>query len=348
MLAADDQAHDVADGAFIETLGDDLLDRQVLLHPRLDNPVQHFVRGQRVLVGLAGAQLRRRRFVDRRLRDHLATGVEEARQIVDQRLGHVGDHGQPSRHVAVQGAVADCELGLVAGGEKQAAELVGHCHQHRCANAGLDVFFGDIFFDIAEHRCQLIEVGLEDFVDRDHQERDSEVVGQRLGVGDAAVRRVAGRHRDPEHLVGAESARSDGRGERRVDAAGQPQQHTVEAAFLHIIAETELERRQRLGRGGLGNLADVAERALDAPRITESLVGHLVDEQIFFEVVRSRHHPSPPIEDHGVTVKDQIIVAADLVGIDEKPPRVLGVAADQLASLPGLAEHEGARRQIDQ
>ena len=46
-------------------------------------------------------------------------------QRVDERLGHVLEHGEASGHVAVEGAVADGHLALVARGQNKAAEAVG-------------------------------------------------------------------------------------------------------------------------------------------------------------------------------------------------------------------------------
>ena len=107
--------------------------------------IEHVVRRQRVLVGLVGPQLGARRLGERRRRESRpACRVDVARQSIDQRLRHVADHGQPAAHVAVQRAVADRELALVAGGEQQAPGLVRQRHQRRAADARLQVLLGGI------------------------------------------------------------------------------------------------------------------------------------------------------------------------------------------------------------
>ena len=75
VLVAGDQAHNLAYGVGIEALGDDLLHRVALLHPRFDDPVEDLIGRQRVLIFLVGTQLGRRRFGESRLRDDLAVGV---------------------------------------------------------------------------------------------------------------------------------------------------------------------------------------------------------------------------------------------------------------------------------
>src|SRR6266545_1632501 len=75
VLGAVDHRDRALDELGIEAVGRELLARAVELDVRLEDPVEHVVRRQRVLVELVRAQLGARRPVDRRLRDQLASGA---------------------------------------------------------------------------------------------------------------------------------------------------------------------------------------------------------------------------------------------------------------------------------
>ena len=55
--------------------------------------------------------------------------------------------------------------------------------------------------------------------------------GERLGVGDAALARVARRHEHAGDVLGAERVDRDRGDERRVDAAREPDEHVGEAVL---------------------------------------------------------------------------------------------------------------------
>ena len=130
----------------VEAGGDDLVGAQFFLDVPVEDRLQHVVGRQRVLVGLVGAQLGRRRLGDgvAGMISRPALLVDVLGQLVDRGLGHVADDRQPAAHVAVERAVADGQLALVAGGQQQAAELVRQGHQDLAADAGLDVLLGDV------------------------------------------------------------------------------------------------------------------------------------------------------------------------------------------------------------
>jgi hypothetical protein len=56
------------------------------------------------------------------------------------RLVQVANQAQAAVGIAIERAVADGNLALVARGQQKRAELVGVFHQHGSANAGLQVF----------------------------------------------------------------------------------------------------------------------------------------------------------------------------------------------------------------
>ena len=63
---------------------------------------------------------------------------------------------EPAGHVAVQRAVADRQLRLVAGRQQQRAALVRQRHQQVAADARLDVLLGDVARRAGERRAQRV------------------------------------------------------------------------------------------------------------------------------------------------------------------------------------------------
>ena len=76
--------------------------------------------------------------------------VDPARELVDDRLRHVADDREAAAHVAVDRAVADGQFALVAGGEKQVAELIRERHQDHAAQTRLHVFLGRVLGQAGE------------------------------------------------------------------------------------------------------------------------------------------------------------------------------------------------------
>ena len=75
-------------------------------------------------------------------------------QLVDERLGHVLDHGEPARGVAVERRVAGRHLALVARGEHDPPLGVRHGHEEHAAKARLEVLVGEPEGLAPEHRRQ--------------------------------------------------------------------------------------------------------------------------------------------------------------------------------------------------
>src|SRR5207245_454949 len=100
-----------------ESTGDEVVHALVFLDVALENAVELGVGWKRVLVGLVGAQLGRRRAREYGLRDDRSAGarVHVARDVVDQHLRDVLDHGEAPGHVAVERRIAHAVLALVAG-----------------------------------------------------------------------------------------------------------------------------------------------------------------------------------------------------------------------------------------
>ena len=127
--------------------------------------------------------------------------VAPARQPEDQCLEHVLDHRKAAGHVAVQRAVAGGHLALVAGGQHDAAELVGQRHQQHAADAGLDVLLGRVL-------RQPLELLASDALNASNSGLDGDLVvahaqarGHVARVDPGNVGRVGRRHHHRAHLV---------------------------------------------------------------------------------------------------------------------------------------------------
>ena len=179
---------DPLDGRTIIACGHAILDRGFGIHQQHQDPVQHLIGRQAVLVLLVGAQFGAGGFFDDPGRDHLARRAHHPVAVVlvapaaggkDARLVHVLDRIVAARHVAIDRGIAHRHFGLVARGQQHVAELVAHRHQQQTAQAGLDVFLGQVGGAAFENRRQRVGHGGTRAADR-HR-----VIGaaQRLGHG---------------------------------------------------------------------------------------------------------------------------------------------------------------------
>ncbi len=270
--------------------------------------IELLVRREALVVALVGAQLGRRRLGEDVLGDELAAGavVAVAAEPVDQQLGHVLDHREAAGGVAVEGAVADGALALVAGGEHEPAELVRQRHQGHAPDARLEVLLGEVRLTTVEAGRQHLAERGERRLDGDDPPVDAEVVGQALGVGDRVVARVARRHEHAVHAVGPERVDRDGGDDRRVDPARQADDHVAEPVLRDVVARAEDERlvhlavrRRAAGAAGAttrgAGTACAADTSTTAGRRTVAGSGpwrHLDvgDEHRLDELGRSGHH----------------------------------------------------------
>ena len=157
VFGAQQLALDVGDQRFgLAGRGGGFGDRQLALDQRLEDPVEHRIRRQAVLVLLVGAKLGRGRLVDHPLGHHRPVGAERAARLVgvaparqreDRRLVGVLEHRIAARHVAVERGIADAHLALVAGGQQHLAARVAERHQRDHAQPRLDVLGGDALAD---------------------------------------------------------------------------------------------------------------------------------------------------------------------------------------------------------
>jgi hypothetical protein len=115
-------------------------------------------------------------------------------------------------------------------------------HQQHAAATSLNILLGSIGRQAGEHIFQHVQRGLEHRLYRQHVVTDAEVVRLSRCVVAAHLRRVAARHHDGLHALGAERVDGDRQRQCRIDAARQPEHDARETILLDVVARTEHER----------------------------------------------------------------------------------------------------------
>src|SRR5689334_378858 len=103
---------------------DDLFGRGLLLEVKLEDWVNLVIGWQALIIKLSGREFRARSFFNNLARDDFALSIVVARQGIDFGLQQVAQNREAAVRVAVERAVAERELGFVAGRKQQAAFLV--------------------------------------------------------------------------------------------------------------------------------------------------------------------------------------------------------------------------------
>ena len=147
----------------------------------------------------------------------------------------------------------------------------------------------------------------------------------------------------PVHLGRPEGLRGERRGDRRVDAAREAEHDLREAALADVIAEPQREGLERLR---LGRRADLGERC--AGRDASSGGVHVADEKVLLEVAPAHHQVALAVEPERVPVEHQLVVAPDLVHVEQGSPVLRRFLSNHVAADRGLADREGTRRDIEQ
>ena len=167
------------------------------------------------------------------------SAVRDGGQLVCQRLRHVADEGETAAHVAVDGAIAHCQLALVACRQHQSVELVRESHEDIPAKASLQVFLGDVRCSSREGWSQLPFGRLECRPDRDRLELYPECIRCMSRVSKAPCGRVRTGHGNTSDVPGTQRVRSDSHRERRVDTAAQTHDRLAEAALPDVVASPD-------------------------------------------------------------------------------------------------------------
>ena len=192
------------------------------------------------LVGLAGPEIGAWMLVDDALRHAQGAG-----QRPHLRLVEVADGVDGGRHVAVDGAVAEKELCLVAGAQHECAECCRVIVEDRHAFTRHLV--------AAAHRVRVREageVGVDLRRDVDPHRPDTSRLHDPVRVGDAVRARTAVRQDEAGDVLGAQRRRRQVRHKRRIDPAREPEHSTPHAALVHLVADEGNEHPlQEIGVG---------------------------------------------------------------------------------------------------
>ena len=293
-----------------------------LLHKAFENIVQHLVRGERILILLVFPQLRRRRFDENILRDHLAIrplrtfrlpGVAQGRDAEHLHLVEILDRVVAAIHIAIECGIADGHLALVAGCHHHRPELVRDRHQDRPARAGLDVLLGHV---TAEPRKNRLEARFQPFHcrgDRQHVIAHAERFCAGLRVGEAVFRGIAVGQHDRVDPLRAERVGGNGRAECGINTARHAEHDALEAVLLDIIPKAE-------HAGAIIRLQPFLDQPFLA-RLDPPLASRARERDEAQLLAEGRHLEGEArigIETEGRTIKDQFILPADLVQIDER------------------------------
>ena len=262
--------------------------------------------------------------------------IDIAGELVNHGLGHIGEQGESAGHVAVNGAVTDGHFALVAGRDDHAVEFVRDSHERDPAQAGLQILLGDVRIFLGEDIGHLFLHRFEPSADWHGVAFDAEVAGEREGIVDAALRGVGSGHGHPEDVFFAERGNSQRGGHRRIDPAAQPDDHLLESAFGQIIAEPEHQRFVHVAHIVVG-------------REFRRSGGRNGDQRdIFAEPRQLVDDRAIAIENEGVTVENQLVVASDKVRVNQWHAEILGDPAEHGPPPRGLARFEGRGAQVKQ
>ena len=253
------------------------------------------------------AQFCRRRFDEAGSGDALVLAVRVARQVVNHHFGHIADDGEPARHVAVKRAVADRELGFVAGAQDERAQFVGQRHEDVAADARLDVFLRHVAGHFSERGIERGQVAFENGINGDDAQINLDVVREPLRVPDAAGRRIGAGHADAHDVFRAERIGGDGCDERGINAPAQSHNRLLESAFRHVVPRSEPQR--------LVHRLDL--RIWAAVHFPFAGRG-IENDQVLVERFGARSHAPARVERHARAVENELVVPSHVVDVNDR------------------------------
>ena len=287
----------------------------------MEEGVEHVVGRETVLVGLAGAELGAGGLVDGVLRDDLALPVDPAGEGVDLRLEHIGDDREAAAHVAVERAVTDGHFALVAGGEEQGAEFVRERHHQDAADAGLDVFFGDIARPAGEERPERVFRRGDGVGDGDRFEADAEILGENAGVVTGVLRGNRGGQGDTDDVFLSQGVGGDDGDQRGINATGKRNQGALEAALVRVIAQAEDQGGVHVGHFSL------VETGHEGAGLGCS--GGVHNAELLGERGQAGDELAGGVAHEAAAVEDEFVVAADGVDVGDRAAERLGGVDDE-------------------
>jgi len=153
--------------------------------------------------------------------------------------------------------------------------------------------------------------------DRDLVQPDPEPARAVRSVVEAILARVSGGEHETAYAICAQSVRRHNRGKGRVHAAGKAQQHSGEAGLVHVVPKGRDKGVVDLARG-VHSSGDGTSFGLPAIRP----LGPANDAKGLLEERQAHDGPPLAVEGEGGAIKDQFILAADLVHINQGQPRL--------------------------
>src|SRR5213076_87236 len=206
-------------------------------------------------------------------------------------------------HVAVQRAVTDSEFALVSSRQNEVTEFVRERHQDHCAQARLHIFFRLVFGKAFEN---FLELGLENLKrvgDWNLKKFYAQTTRERPRVLDAAARRVRAWHGNAGYILRTQRIGGNGCSNSGINSTAQTDHDRVEVAFAAVIAEPERKRGKNLLRYFALVKFDGRSRIC------------INDSFLFTKCCELRDHIPRWIHREGVTVEDQLVVAAYQIAV---------------------------------
>ncbi len=173
-------------------------------------------------------------------------------------------------------------------------------------------------------------------VDREQLEAHAEVFRENAGVVDRSLRRIRAGHADADHVFRADGVGSDGGSERRIDSAAETDDGFLKSALPHVVARAQDQRSIHAGFLTFDLLVQVASQGL----------GIEVD-QVFFEGTALRDDVAFRVENDAGAVKDQAVVASDLIDQRDRNFMMARDGGQHVAAQFALADPKGRRGNVE-
>ena len=202
--------------------------------------------------------------------------------------------------------------------------------------AGLQIFLGDVGWVSGENRCELFFHRLEPAADRHGEAFDAELPGQPDRVVDAALGREGSGHGHAKHIVLAQGRDSQGRGDRRINAAAQADDDLFETAFAEVVAEPEDK-----GIMDVGHIGVFGRRTRNRGRNGDQRVDFAEAGQFGGKVAVGREGERVPVE-------DQLVIATNQIGVNERHLESARDGAEHDAPFDRLASLKRGSAQVEQ
>ena len=210
-------------------------------------------------------------------------------------------------------------------------------HQEDAADAGLEVLFGEAVGLVLEGGPQGVAERDEGGLNGDGVGLDAEVLRERGGIVEGALRGELAGHEEPDDTVRSERADGERCGEGGVDAAGEAEESAREARLMKVVADACDECLEGevdgVGVGQVWGLVEAVE--------VEGVGGLEEGRRELFCAAVWEH-------EEAVSVEDEFVVRAYLVEVEDGGLELGGGGSEGGASALKLAVGEGACGEVDE